>query len=113
VQNSQKPCVNSQFLFLAVAVDYGEITANTEVKGESKVKTILKNPQGNESLAVMLLKSLELCQKTLYIILHLKDLRYLKKRPNYGLRGLSPVIMSHSVCKTRFFKARDVKVQIF
>jgi hypothetical protein len=37
---SQKPCVNSQFLFLAVAVDYGEITANTEVKGESKVKTI-------------------------------------------------------------------------
>jgi hypothetical protein len=39
---SQKPCVNAQFLFLAVAVNHGEITANAEVKGESKVKTILK-----------------------------------------------------------------------
>jgi len=40
-------------------------------------------------------------------------MRYLKKRLNYVLRGLRPGIIIHLVCKTRFFKARDVKVQIF
>ncbi len=56
----KNPALKHSFLSLAVAVDYGEITADTEVKGESKVKTILKNPRGNESLSVMLLKSVKL-----------------------------------------------------